>query len=321
VRVARLAQLAGGASREAWLVDLRVGDDPPLGLVMRRDMGGSLTTSALDRATEFAVLGAALDAGVPVPRPFFEPVVIAGKDAFFMERVEGESVGRRIVGDPAFAAVRARLPPQLAAALAAIHRIDPAAPAIAGRLPAPPAGKSATAVDVERLYRELDSLNEPHPALEIALRRLVLDEPPPQSETTFVHGDFRMGNVVVGDEGLRAVLDWEFAHAGDPYEDIAWICVRAWRFGNDALEAGGIAGREAWLSAYEAASGRTIDRDRVAYHELLGNVKWAVGALMQARRHLNGEERSIELASLGRIAAEMEDEALALAGAREGVRR
>jgi aminoglycoside phosphotransferase (APT) family kinase protein len=129
---------------------------------------------------------------------------------------------------------------------------------------------------------------------------------------TLVHGDYRIGNVLIGDGGLHAVLDWEFAHVGDPCEDLAWFCVRAWRFGNDALEAGGIVEREAWLAAYERASGRSVDRARVAYLEVLGNVKWAIGALMQARRHLSGVERSIELASLGRVSAEMEFEALRL---------
>ena len=310
--------LAGGASQEAWLVDVALAGAPdPLRLVMRRDMGGALTTMALDRATEFAVLQVAYAGGVPAPRPYFAPATIAGKAAFFMERVDGETVGRKIVTEPSLAEARAALPVQLARALAAIHALDAGAPEIAGRLQRPAAGQSAIGVELARLYAELDAVGEPHPALEYALRRLALAQPP-GVEPSFVHGDFRIGNVVVDGRGLRAVLDWEFAHAGDPYEDLAWPCVRAWRFGNDALAMGGIADREAWLLAYEGASGRPVDRDRVAYHEILGNVKWAVGALMQARRHLTGEERSIELASLGRIAAEMELEALALLAARDG---
>jgi aminoglycoside phosphotransferase (APT) family kinase protein len=177
--------------------------------------------------------------------------------------------------------------------------------------------ESAASVDLARLYRELDSVGEPHPALELALRWLVRNEPDREAETTLVHGDFRIGNLLVEPgTGLSAVIDWEFAHIGDPAEDLAWFCVRAWRFGNDALEAGGIAERERWLTAYERAAGTTVDRERVAYLEILGNVKWAIGALMQARRHLSGAERSIELASLGRISAEMEFEALRLIEAR-----
>jgi aminoglycoside phosphotransferase (APT) family kinase protein len=318
VRVVELRQLAGGASQEAWLVDAVLEPDGErLELVMRRDMGGVLTLATLSRSTEFAVLRAVHSAGVLAPKPYFEPAEIAGKPAFFMQRVGGEGVGRRLVADPAFAKARAALPDQLALALAAIHRIDYRAAGLDALLPRPRADESAIARELARLYQELDSVDEAHPALELALRWLVKNEPLKETETTLVHGDFRIGNVLADENGLTAVLDWEFAHIGDPYEDVAWPCVRAWRFGNDALEAGGIAERETWLRAYERASGRTIDRARIAYLEIAGNVRWAVGALMQARRHLSGVEPSIELASLGRVSAEMEHETLRLIAARQ----
>ncbi len=303
-------RLAGGASQESWALDIAFEDGARLGLVMRRDMGGVLTLATLPRATEFAVLKAAYAAGVPVPQPFFEPATIAGRPAFFVQRVAGESVGRRLVADPSLAGARTRLPEQLASALAAIHRIDYRAAGLDATLQHPSAGQSAAGVELERLYRELDSVEEAHPALELALRWLVRNEPGREAATTLVHGDFRIGNFLVAATGLAAILDWEFAHIGDPDEDVAWFCVRAWRFGNDDLEAGGIAPRETWLAAYERAAGRSLDRERIAYLEILGNVKWAVGALMQARRHLSGVEPSIELASIGRLCGEMEFEAL-----------
>jgi aminoglycoside phosphotransferase (APT) family kinase protein len=338
-RVVDAKLLAGGASQESWSIDVRLdrrgeptsgateqrsaGQPDLLMLVMRRDMGGVLTFATLPRATEFAVINAAYAAGVPVPKPFFEAATIGGKPAFFMQRVAGEAVGRRLVNDPAFANARAKLPQQMAEALATIHRIDLRAGGLADVLPGAAVGaghagnagaavQTATRAEIERLYRELDSVDEAHPALELALRWLARNEPARESERTLVHGDYRIGNVLVGDDGLAAILDWEFAHIGDPIEDVAWPCVKAWRFGNDALEFGGTADRETWLRAYERASGRTVDRERIAYLEVLGNVRWAVGALMQARRHLSGVEPSIELASLGRLCAEMEYEALRL---------
>jgi aminoglycoside phosphotransferase (APT) family kinase protein len=312
-RVLDAKMLAGGASQECWSVDAALEpDNERLELVMRRDMGGVLTTQTLSREAEFAVISAAHAAGVPAPKPYFETTTIAGKPAFFMQRVAGEAVGRRVVTEPSLARARKRLPAQLAAALAAIHRIDYRAAGLDRYLQGSASGKTSIRTEIDRLYRELDSVDEAHPAIELALRWLVLHEPPPQSELTLVHGDFRIGNIMVDEEGVVAILDWEFAHIGDPTEDVAWPLVRAWRFGNLALEAGGFSDRETWLRAYEHASGRTIDRWRIAYLEVLGNVRWAVGALMQARRHLSGVEPSIELASLGRIAAEMEDEALHL---------
>lgn len=313
VHVHDLHQLAGGASQEAWSFDLSLHDEADRRtLVMRRDMGGTLTFAALSREAEFAVLRAAFASGVRVAEPLFSAMTIAERPAFFMQRMPGEAVGRRLVNDPAFAEARAALPEQLAEALAGIHRIDWRTHNLASVVTGADEATQPLEAEIVRLYRELDSLDEPHPALEIALRWLTLHRVPHSGGTVLVHGDFRMGNVLVEPSGLSAVLDWEFAHLGDPYEDIAWFLVRAWRFGADALEGGGIMTRERWLQAYERASGRSVDRTLVAYWEIVGNVKWAIGARMQAQRHLDGLERSIELASLGRICAEMEAEALRL---------
>ena len=136
-----------------------------------------------------------------------------------------------------------------------------------------------------------------------------------------VHGDFRLGNLVVGPEGLRAILDWEFACAGDPHEDLAWPFVRDWRFGRDDLRFGGLSDGEDFLAAYEEGSGRRVEREKLLFWETLGNFRWALGCRTQARRHLSGVEPSVELASLGRRACEMELETLDLiAGAAAGAR-
>jgi aminoglycoside phosphotransferase (APT) family kinase protein len=111
---------------------------------------------------------------------------------------------------------------------------------------------------------------------------------------------------------LRAVIDWEFAHVGDPLEDVAWPCVRDWRFGRDELRVGGVGDPEPYLAAYEQASGRRVERSAVRYWEIMGNLKWGVTCLVQAQRHLSGEDPSVELASLGRRSAEMQWELLDL---------
>ena len=108
------------------------------------------------------------------------------------------------------------------------------------------------------------------------------------------------------------MIDWELCHLGDPAEDIAWLCIRSWRFGNDELEVAGVGGLETFLDAYERAGGTTPDAERLRWWAVMGNVKWAVICARQAHDHLSGTRRSAELASLGRRICEPEWDLLQL---------
>jgi aminoglycoside phosphotransferase (APT) family kinase protein len=297
-RVTRAVQVAGGASKEAWAVDLDDGRE----LLVRRAGGGVIHLDTLTLEQEFDVLVAARDAGAAAPEPVAYLGEVDGREAFAMERVHGETIGRRVVRSPP-----ARLVEQMAEQLALIHAIPPE------RLPFLPRGDL-----VERLLQELDTVDEPHPAIEygIAWCRGRL---PHERERVVCHGDFRVGNLAVDERGLVAVLDWEFARVSDPLEDLAWPLVRAWRFGSDELHVGGVGRLEPYLARYAELTGRDVPRDELDVWEVLGNAKWAVGALTQARRHLRGEQRDVELAVLGRLAAEMEHELLHLVARIEGV--
>ncbi len=311
VEIANFRQMAGGASQEMWRLDLRVAVGPWQGehaLVMRRDLGGKIYAEALDRAAEFRVLQAAYAGGVPSPRPYWLLDDVSGRPALLMQRLEGETIGRRIVREPAFARARECLPAQMGAALASIHKIDLDVEDLRQSLPAP--GTRPALRQLDMIVADLDRIGEPHPALELALRWLRRNEPPPPSHLVLVHGDFRIGNMVVNSDGLVGVLDWEFAHIGDPYEDLAWGLVRDWRFGADSLPMGGVGQPDAFFAAYQAHGGEPVDRARVMYWELFGNVRWAAGTLNQAERYLRGGEANLEFASLGRRCAEMEWEAL-----------
>jgi aminoglycoside phosphotransferase (APT) family kinase protein len=291
--------LAGGASKEAWAVDVR-GPEGELPLLVRRAAGGVIHADTLPLEQELRVIAAACESGVRVPRPIGYLGELGGREAFAMERVEGETIGRRIVQNPELAQARSALPLQLAEELAKVHALEPASvPFLLDR-------------DVlERFEHELDSVGEPHPAIELGLVWLRQHRPEPL-EPVVSHGDFRLGNVVVSERGLEYLLDWEFAHLGDPREDVAWPLVRAWRFGIDELRLGGIGEVEPYLDRYCELTGREVGVAELFWWEVLGNVKWATGALTQSRRHLSGQERSVELAILGRLAAEMEYELLDL---------
>jgi aminoglycoside phosphotransferase (APT) family kinase protein len=191
--------------------------------------------------------------------------------------------------------------------LARIHALDVADLAFLPR----PGDRAPGMVALDQAAAQLARLEEPHPVLTLALRWL-RPRVPPCPAPVLVHGDYRIGNVMVGPAGLVGVFDWEFAHVGDAHEDLAWPCVRSWRFGQEQLRFGGVGSDEDFIAAYERVSGRTVDRGAIAFWEAVGNLRWAIGCVAQARRHLSGEAVSVELASLGRRTAEMERELLDL---------
>ena len=304
VRIEELKPLVGGASRELWSFELVVGEERRA-CVLRRDPEG--VGDPAGRRREWEVLRAAYDGGVPVPEPlwFVESDRSAG---FVMERLEGEAIARRLLRDDRYAAARERLTGQLAAAAARTHAISlTEAPSVDA-----PDGPPAEAA-VSALEAELDRIGEPHPALELGLRWLRRHLPEPVAPG-LVHGDFRTGNFLVDERGLVAVLDWELCHAGDPAEDLGWLCIRSWRFGADDRPAGGFGSRDELLVAYAGAGGRGVTRDELRFWEVLGNVRWGVICLVQADAHLSGAVQSLERAAIGRRTCEPEWDLLAMIG-------
>lgn len=288
--IRELRRLTGGASRETWAFDALIdGAWRPLVLRYGRAERGPLTLEAL-------AFEAAARAGVP------EPAIVARDDEFLiMERVEGETIARRILRDDRFAGVRPGLAKQCGEILARIHSIPPEAiPDVDA--PDPLAETAAM----------IHSFEDPSPALELGLAWLERNRPARQGEVV-LHGDFRLGNLIIGEDGVRAVLDWELVHRGDPMQDLGYLCVRAWRFGAED-PVGGFGSYEDLFHGYERVSGRTVDRESVRWWELFGTVWWGGACMLQASRHLSGSERSVELAAIGRRVWEQEyDVLLALA--------
>jgi len=296
-----LRRLSGGASRVTSAFELEAPGAAARPLILQMDRGDG-TTQGGKVQMERALLEAARAAGVPVP------AVVAmgvgddvGADWMVVERVAGESIPRKILRDAEWVEARQALTAQCARALAAIHTIDPDG---IDRLPqADPLGDPLPF---------LDALGEARPALELGVRWLARHRPATGPRVT-VHGDFRMGNFLVGGDGLRGVLDWELAHAGDPAEDIGWLCAPAWRFGGSG-EVGGFGSMDELLGSYAAAGGGTIDPGRVHWWQVHATVKWAVICSLQASAHLSGSTRSVELAAIGRRVCESEWDLFTLLG-------
>jgi aminoglycoside phosphotransferase (APT) family kinase protein len=281
LRIEGLRRLSGGATAETWSFDAVRSGGAVVPLILRRARG-----QAVD---EGALLRAAASAGVPVPK------VVAELDGgLVMARIEGETIPRRILREDALAEARPHLAAQCGAILAKLHSIP------AGAVP------GLEQPDPLPVWQEmLDGLGQPHPAFELALLWL-REREPAHTRTAVVHGDFRNGNLVVGPEGVRAVLDWELAHLGDPMEDLGWLCVKAWRFGVNGKRVGGFGDEVELFAAYEDAGGGPVEARTVRWWEVLGTLKWGIMCIVQAVTHLSGASRSVELAAIGRRVCENE---------------
>ncbi|MDH6242630.1 phosphotransferase family protein [Mycobacterium sp. OTB74] len=285
--VTDLTRLTGGASRTTWAFKA---DERPL--ILRTGPPDELHASMELEAAVQKLAGAQ---GAPVPHILaasnsVEPL---GNPYLICSEIPGETIVRKIFRGLDDAG-RAALLAQCADALADIHRADPA-------------GAGLSSEDQLGAWRaELDAMHDTTATFEWAFRWLERNRPASRP-ATLVHGDFRMGNLVIDGSRLAAVLDWELTHAGDPCEDLAWFCIRAWRFGAPkSLGAGGLGSIEDFLTAYEHTGDRTVDRDEFRWWLVLATLRWGVICRFQAERHLSGQSPSVELATIGRRVCETE---------------
>ena len=298
-------RLSGGASQETWSFDI-VHPDGNIGAILRRAPSGYglAPARAVGLNAEAVLMQRAYQAGLPSPQVLY---VLQPRDelgtGFIMQRVEGETIARKILRDTQFAEVRPKLARQLGKVLAGIHGLDLAQ--------LPELRRMTVATEIAELERDYRSFDWPRPVFELALRWLRDHDPGPSDEVTLVHGDFRNGNLIIGPDGVRAVLDWELAHTGDPMEDLGWICVNSWRFGEIDKPVGGLGAREELFAGYEAA-GRRVDPARVMFWEVVGTLRWGVMCCGMMQRFRTGPEHSIERAMIGRRASETEIDLLRL---------
>jgi aminoglycoside phosphotransferase (APT) family kinase protein len=303
--VANAVRLSGGASQETWSFDI-VHPAGNLGAILRRAPPGYGTTTprAAGLAIEAVLMQQAYDAGVPSPRVRH---VLSPKDdlgtGFIMDRVEGETIPRKILRDDKFAQVRPKLARQVGGVVAGIHGLPMAQ--------LPELRRMTPASEIDQLEGEYRSFNWPRPVFSLALRWLRNNDPGPSRDVTLVHGDFRHGNLIIGHDGVRAVLDWELAHTGDPMEDLGWICVNSWRFGEIDKPVGGFGSREELFAGYEAA-GRKADPARVMFWEVMGTLRWGIMCCGMMQRFRTGPDHSMERAMIGRRSSETEIDLLRL---------
>lgn len=308
ISVADIRVLPAGASRTTYA--LTVDDDAGESTVVIVRAAPAAAPGSGGLAAEAQVLRAAFAAGVPVPEVLDlsdtnDDAGVLGFPYAVMSFVDGESIPRRILRDEAYASARHGFAQQAGGILARIHAMDVDATGL--RAIGDPLDALRTLF--EREYAEAPA------GLVLAIDWLSRHRPQ-SSGAAVVHGDFRLGNLLIQPDGIAAVLDWELAHLGDPIEDLGWLCAKAWRFGV-AQPVAGMGSRTDLLDAYAEVAGWRPTEETLSWWELYATVKWGLICGKQAGRYLDGAERSMELAAIGRRSAEQEFDVLLALGLTE----
>lgn len=306
-----LRRLSGGANMETWAMDW-LHDGKKLPLILRRlppgtadASEGAVLVGSIDLPTEAAVIQQAAHYGVSVPRVVLvlEPKHDLGS-GYIMTRERGEALPFRILADEKYANARERLAYQCGETLARIHAIP-----LAGL---PPGLRDLPMdEDLDRLQAMLDGYGNASPVHQLALNWL-RDRQPTEGGRTLVHGDFRNGNLLVDEQGLVSVLDWELTHIGNPAEDLGYICGNVWRFGRTDKPVGGFGQYEDLLAGYRAVNGTAPSVEELRYWEVYCALNWGLVCLTMIQMYRSGQDRSLERAAVGRRMSESEIDLLLL---------
>ena len=295
VKVENLMRLTGGANMESWSFDYA-----GHGYVLRRSPSADMMAGRVyGHDVEAAVVRAAFLAGVKAPEIIAEVEALDHLGTgYMMRRVEAEVDPAKILASPPSSLLN-----DFARELAAIHAVP------LDSLPAlPEAGAANLLADLKARFL-LFGGNRPVMALAI---RWLEDHLPPPVDAVLLHGDFRMGNIMVDARGLAAVLDWELAHLGDRHQDLAFGCINSWRFGYIDRPAFGIGQVDAFFAAYARESGHNVDAGRFRWWLVYATLWWGVCCLQMTDIWRSGADSGLERAVIGRRASETEVDLLML---------
>lgn len=281
-----------GASNRTVLFDLVEGAGRQR-LVLRQETLKSEVSPFISTHDQYRILEVVHRHGLPVPAPVFELTPDDALDnGFIVTCVDGETLPKKLLGDPLFADAGKKFAGQCGEILARLHAIDPAE---VGFLESTVDSVDPLAAQVMRY----EAYNECHPGLDVGIRWLE-NHRPAATTRKFIHGEFRNGNLLLGSDGIRAVLDWECAHIGAAMEEFGWLCMRSWRYGNIDKPVGGFGQRAELYAAYQANGGEPVDEDAVRWWEIFAALRWAVINMMQVDGHISGGRRSLPFACCGR---------------------
>lgn len=268
VTIEALSRIPGGASRQTWKC-AAIHEGRREGLIVRLDPASSLIDT--DRRTEYRAIEAAFQSGLPVPEP-----LALEEDASFLG--QSFSLTREVPGCDSAAdkipeAHRAAIGRRKWATLGAIARLDPIALGLTDTMPA--TSRETCAMEQLEYWAGVIAADEihPNPIAHATIRWLRRNPPPPAQKLCLVHGDFRTGSFLFTQDGaIKAILDWEMAHIGDPLEDLAWSLDPLWSWANPAL-AGLLLPHEEAIRCWEDASGLTVDPAAFRWWRIFASLK------------------------------------------------
>ncbi len=303
-----LRRLSGGANMETWSFDWRSGNAQTIiPLIMRRLPGNVQPQSdggSIGLDVEAALLDVAYRKDVLVPRVVY---VLQSTDGlgtgYIMQRINGEALPFKLMSDKRFAKARERFAFDAGLQLARIHSIPLA------DLPASLDDHSGDAL-IHHLRKLLDKSVVASPVHELAFQWLKKNQYQ-SGRKVLVHGDYRNGNLLLDEESITAVLDWELAHIGDPVQDLGYLCSNVWRF-NSPLPVGGLGDYESLLDGYESVANWRPSIKEIKYWEVYGALLWGLTCSIMLSLYRSGKDTSIERAAVGRRITESEIDILLL---------
>ena len=293
-KIKNLVPLTGGASADINRIIFEDNKE----FIVRRSVVKDKAVMAIPKNMEAKIQKIVKEYGAPVPEiimEFSEGAEIG--EGYVMQSVGGETIPRKILRDDSYKNIRNKLPYEIGKSLAQIHKTK------LEKLQ--DLEKITFSESLEKLFIIYDSFDQPQPVFDLAFKWLenqkILDY-----EEVLVHGDYRFGNFIISEKKLESIIDWELAHIGNPMEDLGWLCVRSWRFGNVNKRAAGLGDVDELIAGYEANSKIKIDKSQLDMWQLYGSLKWGIICMVQTFAHLGGAVKSLEKAAIGRRVSETE---------------
>lgn len=293
-------QTAGGWSHETYVFHASWRQDGDLvrrGFCLRKDPGVGLLRGLSNLEEQFRVLKALEPTPAPTPAAYwYEPdPTLLGGPFLIMEKVEGEvpnpwsKAGKQAYAE---AAKRGVLPRSFVEALASLHNLDWRAAGLEF-LGVPGPGPDFARREIAK-WKALahESSREPEPVLTEILQWLEANAPEAR-RLAFVHGAYRTGNIIIRDDRVAAILDWELQVIGDPMYDVAYVLSDLNRDGSPLLSY--LVERDFFIEEYQRLTGLTVDLDVCRYYDILYMMRTAVFWVSATGLFAEGRSKDLRL--------------------------